>query len=62
MTHKKRPSTKKMDDYINEKIEIAHELGIHGSNDIEVNTKIASEGEPKYNHKSKDSKLNKNNK
>ena len=27
MTHKKRPSTKKMDDYINEKIEIAHELG-----------------------------------
>ena len=39
MTHRKRHSTKKMEDYINEKIEVAHELGIHGSSDVEVNTK-----------------------
>lgn len=52
MTHKKRPSTKKMEDYINEKIEVGHELGIHGSSDIEVNTKIASAGESKYSNKS----------
>lgn len=52
MTHRKRPSTKKMEDYINEKIEVAHELGIHGSSDVEVNTKIASAGESKYSNKS----------
>ncbi len=52
MTHRKRHSTKKMEDYINEKIEVAHELGIHGSSDVEVNTKIASAGESKYSNKS----------
>ena len=41
-----------MEDYINEKIEVAHELGIHGSSDVEVNTKIASAGEFKYSNKS----------
>ncbi len=52
MTHRKRHSTKKMEDYINEKIEVAHELGIHGSSDVEVNTKIASVGESKHSNKS----------
>lgn len=52
MTHKKRPSTKKMEDYINEKIEVAHELGIADNNATEVSSKIASQGESKYSNKS----------
>lgn len=48
MTHKKQPSTKKMEDYKNEKMEIAQELGINGANNTEVNAKLASQGEAKY--------------
>ncbi|WP_297130522.1 hypothetical protein [Terrisporobacter sp.] len=45
MTNKKRPSTKKMKDYENEKMEIAKELGTNDPYDTEVNTKIASQDE-----------------
>ena len=41
MTNKKRPSTKKLKDYENEKMEIAKELGTNDPYDTEVNTKIA---------------------
>ena len=45
MTNKKRPSTKKMKDYENEKIEVAQELGVHNPDDTQVNVKIASQDE-----------------
>ena len=45
MTDNKRPSTKKMKDYENEKIEIAEEMGTIDPNDVEVNAKIASQDE-----------------
>ena len=45
MTNKKRPSTKKMKDYENEKIEVAHELGVNNPDDTQVNVKIASQDE-----------------
>lgn len=51
MTDKKRPSTKKMKDYENEKLEIASELGTIHANDVEVNVKIASQDEAKYSSK-----------
>lgn len=47
MTHKKRSSTRKMNDYKNEKLEFANEL----VNNTEVNTKIASQNEAKYSKK-----------
>ena len=51
MTHKKKENNTKMEDYKKEKIEVAKELGINGCNDVEVNAKIASQGEPKYSNK-----------
>ena len=51
MTHRKRANVKKMQDYQKEKIEVAEELGVNGANNTEVNTKIASEREPKYSNK-----------
>ena len=45
MTDKKRPSSKKMKDLENEKLEIASELGTFDANDVEVNVKVASQGE-----------------
>lgn len=45
MTNKKRPSTRKMTDYENEKVEMAHELGVNNPDDIQVNVKIASQDE-----------------
>lgn len=51
MTHKKRPSTRKMEDYQKTKLEFAKELGYDGANNTEVNAKIASQGEPKYSTK-----------
>ena len=51
MTHKKRPSSKKMDDYKHEKLEFAKELGFHGANETEVNAKMAAQGENKYSKK-----------
>lgn len=56
MTHKKRPSSKKMDDYKNEKMEIAEELGVNGANQTEVNAKMASQGEAKYSNKTMNTK------
>ncbi|MGL6106638.1 hypothetical protein [Romboutsia sp.] len=56
MTHKKQPSTKKMEDYKKEKIEIAEELGINGANKTEVNAKIASEREAKFSKKTMNNK------
>ena len=56
MTHKKRPSSKKMDDYKKEKIEFAKELGFYGANETEVNAKIASQGEAKYSKKTMNKK------
>ena len=47
MTHKKRSSTRKMNDYKNEKLEFANEL----ANNTEVNTKIAPQNEAKYSKK-----------
>ena len=47
MTHKKRSSTRKVNDYKNEKLEFANEL----ANNTEVNTKIASQNEAKYSKK-----------
>lgn len=49
MTDKKRPSTKKMRDYENEKVEMADELGTNDPDDALVNIKIASQGEAKFN-------------
>lgn len=51
MTHRKRPSTRKMEDYQKTKLEFAKELGINGANSTEVNAKIASQGEAKYSTK-----------
>lgn len=51
MTHRKRPSTRKMEDYQNNKLEIAEDLGYHGANNTEVNAKIASQDEAKYSTK-----------
>ena len=51
MTHRKRANVKKMQDYQKEKIEVAEELGINGANSTEVNVEIASEGKPKFSHK-----------
>lgn len=52
MTHTKRPSTKKMEDYKNNKLEIAQEMGYNGANNTEVNAKIASDDEAKFSTKS----------
>ena len=48
MTDKKRPSSKKMKDLENEKLEIANELGTIDANDVEVSVKVASQGEAKF--------------
>ena len=56
MTQKKKISTKKMDDYKKEKVEFAKELGINGANNTEVNAKMASENESKFNKKTMNSK------
>ena len=56
MTHKKRPSTQKMDDYKKEKFEFARELGVNGVNETEVNAKLASQGEAKFSKKTMNSK------
>lgn len=56
MTHKKRPSTKKMDDYQKEKMEFSEELGVNGANETEVNAKMASQGEAKFSKKTMNSK------
>ena len=61
MTDKKRPSTKKMKDYENEKLEIANELGTIHANDVEVNVKIASQDEAKYSSKTITKQNNLNN-
>ena len=61
MTDKKRPSTKKMKDYENEKLEIASELGTIHANDVEVNVKIASQDEAKYSSKTITKQHNLNN-
>ena len=61
MTNKKRPSTKKMKDYENEKLEIASELGTIHSNDVQVNVKIAAQDEAKYNSKTTTKQHNLNN-
>ncbi|RDY28040.1 hypothetical protein CHL78_006980 [Romboutsia weinsteinii] len=52
MTHRKRQSTRKMEDYKNNKLEIAQEMGYSGANNTEVNAKIASQDEAKYSTKS----------
>ena len=51
MTNKKRPSTKKMKDLENEKLELGDELGVCHANDVEVNVKIASQDEAKLSKK-----------
>ena len=61
MSNNKRPSTKKMKDYENEKIEVAEEMGIIDPNDVEVNTKIASQDEPPHASKTTVKKHNLNN-
>ena len=61
MTNKKRPSTKKMKDYENEKLEIANELGTINSNDVQVNVKIAAQDEAKYSGKTTTKQHNLNN-
>lgn len=61
MTNKKKPNTKRMKDYKNEKVEIAEEIGVIDSNDVEVNAKIASQNEPKYSKKTEVKQHNLNN-
>lgn len=61
MTDKKRPSTKKMKDYENEKLEIASELGTIYANDVEVNVKIASQDEAEHSSKTTTKQHNLNN-
>lgn len=61
MTDKKRPSTKKMKDYENEKLEIANELGTIHVDDVQVNVKIASQNEAKFNKKTRTKQHNLNN-
>ena len=62
MTDKKRPSSKKMKDLENEKLEIASELGTIDANDVEVNVKVASQGEAKFAKKTRIKQHNLNNK
>ena len=47
MTNKKKQNLKRVEIYNQNKEEIASELGINGSENTEVNVKIASEGEAK---------------
>ncbi|MEG1312317.1 MAG: hypothetical protein RR942_00785 [Romboutsia sp.] len=61
MSHRKKQSTKKMEDYQNTKVEFAKELGISGANNTEVNAKLASQGESKYSNKTMVNKHNYNN-
>lgn len=61
MTDKKRPSTKKMKDYENEKLEIANELGTNNPDDPLVNVKIASQNEAKFSSKTTTKQHNLNN-
>ena len=61
MTDKKRPSTKKMKDYENEKFEISNELGTNYVNDVQVNVKIASQNEAKFSKKTRTKQHNLNN-
>ena len=61
MTDKKRPSTRKMKDYENEKIEMASEFGVHHGSNAEVNAKIASQGEAKNSKKTRCKQHNLNN-
>lgn len=61
MTDKKRPSTKKMKDYENEKLEIANELGTIHVDDVQVNVKIASQNEAKFSKKTRTKQHNLNN-
>lgn len=61
MTDKKRPSTKKMKDYENEKFEIANELGTIDPNDVLVNVKIAAQDEAKFSSKTTTKQNNLNN-
>ena len=61
MTDKKRPSSKKMKDLENEKLEIASELGTIDANDVEVNVKVASQGEAKLAKKTRIKQHNLNN-
>ena len=61
MTDKKRPSSKKMKDLENEKLEIASELGTIDANDVEVNVKVASQGEAKFAKKTRTKQHNLNN-
>lgn len=56
MTHKKRPSSQKMDQYKKEKMEFAEELGFYGANETEVNAKMASQGEAKYSSRTMNTK------
>lgn len=51
MTNKKKQNLKRVEIYNENKEEIANELGIHGGESTEVNAKMASQGEPKYNKK-----------
>lgn len=61
MTDKKRPSTRKMKDYENEKLEIANELGTNHVNDPQVNVKIAAKGEAEFSKKTRTKHNNLNN-
>ena len=61
MTDKKRPSTKKMKYYENEKLEIANELGTIHVDDVQVNVKIASQNEAKFSKKTRTKQHNLNN-
>lgn len=61
MTDKKRSSSKKMKDLENEKLEIANELGTIHANDVEVNVKVASQGEAKFAKKTRIKQHNLNN-
>ena len=61
MTDKKRPSSKKMKDLENEKLEIASELGTIDANDVEVNVKVASQSEAKFDKKTRTKQHNLNN-
>lgn len=51
MTNKKKQNLTRVEIYNQNKEEIASELGINGSENTEVNVKIASEGEAKYSKK-----------
>ncbi len=61
MTDKKRPSTKKMKDLQNEKLELANELGVGYMNDVEVNVKLASQDEAEHSKKTRTKQHNLNN-